>query len=165
MLAKKHEQIANKRKDFIHKAVKMIISENQTVIIEDLNIQGMQQNHKLARSIQSASWGEFYRILNYKCEWSGKNLIKIGRFEPSSRMCTCGIKNDELKLSDRQWTCSHCGQTHDRDILAANNIKRFGLQKLNISPAVSGVEDVEWSMLVGAEKRQYELKSFNFINN
>ncbi|MDR2233892.1 MAG: transposase [Tannerella sp.] len=155
MLAKRYEKIANKRKDFLHKAVKMIVSENQTVVIEDLNVEGMLQNHNLAKSIQSVSWSEFFRILNYKCEWHGKNLIRIGRFEPSSKLCTCGFKHDGLKLSDRQWQCPACGTVHDRDILAANNIKRFGLQKLNLkTPAIGGKGDVEFPALVGAKKRQ-----------
>ena len=137
-----------------------IIRENQTIIIEDLNVQGMLKNHNLAKHIASASWSEFFRQLQYKCEWYGKNLIKIGRFEPSSKMCTCGYVNKDLKLSQREWDCPNCGQHNDRDILAAINIKRFGLQNQNLigySPVADGVEDVEWSALVGTVKRQYIL--------
>lgn len=118
----------------------------------------MLKNHNLAKHIASASWSEFFRQLQYKCEWYGRNLVKIGRFEPSSRMCTCGYVNKELKLSQREWTCPNCEQHNDRDLLAAINIKRFGLQSQNLigySPAASGVGDVEWSALVDTAKRQY----------
>lgn len=157
-LAKQYERVRDCRTNFIHQVTSRIVRENQTIIIEDLNIQGMVKNHNLAKSISSASWHEFFRQLEYKCEWQGKNLIKIGRFEPSSKMCTCGYVNKELKLSQREWTCPNCGQINDRDLLAAINIKRFGLQGQNLigySPAVRGVEGAEWSALVGTVKRQY----------
>lgn len=124
-----------------------------------MNIEGMMKNRHLAKHISSASWNEFFRQLQYKCEWYGKNLLKIGRFEPSSKMCTCGYINNSLKLSDRKWVCPNCKQLNDRDLLAAINIKRFGLQNQNLleikSSLVEGVGDVEWSTLVGTVKRQY----------
>jgi len=132
-MAKLYYKIVNQRKDFLHKLSSKIVAENQSIVIEDLNIAGMLKNHSLAKSISSASWSEFYRMLTYKTEWGGKNLIKIGRFEPSSKMCSCGMINNQLTLSDRSWTCSYCGVSHDRDILAAQNIKRFGLQKQNLT--------------------------------
>lgn len=131
-VARVHYRIANQRRDFLHKATSKIISENKTVIIEDLNIEGMLKNHCLAKSISSVSWSEFYSQLTYKAEWYGKNLIRIGRFKPSSRLCTCGIVNKELTLADRIWTCKSCGATHDRDLLASNNIKKFGLNSQNL---------------------------------
>ena len=155
-----YEKVSNCRANFIHQVTSRIIRENQTIIIEDLNVQGMLKNHNLAKHISSASWSEFFRQLQYKCEWYGKNLIKIGRFKPSSRMCACGYVNKDLKLSQREWNCPNCGQHNDRDILAAINIKRFGLQNQNLigySPVADGVEDVEWSALVGTVKRQYVL--------
>lgn len=158
-LAKAYERVTNCRTNFIHQVTSRIVRENQTIIIEDLNVIGMMNNHNLAKHISSVSWGEFFRQLQYKCEWYGKNLIRIGRFEPSSKMCTCGYVNKELKLSQREWICPNCGQHNDRDLLAAINIKRFGLQHQNLigekSSAVSGVEDVEWSTLVETVKRQY----------
>lgn len=155
-LAKYHEKIHNKRTNFIHQITSRIVRENQTIIIEDLNVEGLLQNHCLAKSISSASWSELFRQLQYKCEWYGKNLIRIGRFEPSSKMCLCGYINKDLKLKDREWTCPECGRHNDRDLLAAINIKRFGLQKQNLqySPSVGGVEDVEWSALADTVKRQ-----------
>ena len=157
-VAKQYEKITNKRQDFLHKVSKKIISENQTIIIEDLNIDGMLKNHHLARSISSASWSEFFRMLQYKAEWNGNNIVRIGRFDPSSKMCACGYINKDLKLSDRYWTCPQCGAVNDRDLLAAQNIKRFGLQEQNLirySPVVSGEEDAELPAMAGAVKRQY----------
>ena len=88
----------------------------------------MLKNDKLAKSIQSASWSEFVRQLMYKSDWMGKNVIFIGRFEPSSKTCSnCGYINRELTLNDREWVCPHCGANHDRDINAAINIKNFAL--------------------------------------
>ncbi len=159
-VAKMHERITNLRTNFLHQISSKIVSENQTIIIEDLNVEGMLKNHCLAKAISSVSWSEFFRQLEYKCEWYGKNLIRIGRFEPSSKMCSCGVINKDLKLSDRKWTCKECGTTHDRDLLASQNIKRFGLDKQNLigqTPTVSGEEDVELPTLVGAVKRQYKL--------
>jgi putative transposase len=157
-VAKCHYRIANQRKDFLHKLTSRLIKNHDSIVIEDLNVVGMLKNHCLAKHIQSASWSEFFRQLEYKCEWSGKSLIRIGRFEPSSRMCTCGVVNKELTLKDRTWKCPSCGEVHDRDLLAARNIKRFGLNKQNLigqdSGAVSPVEDAEEPALAGPMKRQ-----------
>lgn len=131
-VAKAYERISNQRSNFLHHVVNNILGENQTVVIEDLNVEGMMKNHKLANSIASVSWSEFFRILSYKSEWKGVNLIRIGRFEPSSKMCECGYIHRDLKLSDRVWTCPFCGSVNDRDLLAARNIKKFGLEKQNL---------------------------------
>ena len=89
----------------------------------------MIKNHNLARSISDMGWYEFKTLLYYKCEWYGKNLFIIGKFEPSSKTCSsCGYINKNLKLSDREWNCSNCNEKHDRDINAAKNIKKFGLR-------------------------------------
>ena len=161
MLARRYENINNKRTDFLHKVSSKIVRENQTIVIEDLNVEGMLKNHCLAKHISSVSWSEFFRQLQYKCEWYGRNLIRIGRFEPSSKMCLCGYINKELDLKDRVWDCPNCGRRNDRDLLAAVNIKRFGLQSQNLisedinTPVVDGVGGVELLTLVGALKRQY----------
>jgi putative transposase len=129
-LAKRYEKVRNQRNDFLHKLSSRIVRENQTVCVEDLNIAGMMKNHNLAQAIGDVSWASFLTMLEYKCAWSGKNFVQIGRFEPSSKQCPCGKKNDALRLSDRVWQCE-CGREHDRDILAACNIKAFGLKKLS----------------------------------
>jgi putative transposase len=88
----------------------------------------MVRNHCLAKSISEASWSEFKTMLTYKCLWYGKNLLFIGRFEPSSKVCSnCGDINETLTLADRYWTCSECEMVHDRDINAAKNIRNFAL--------------------------------------
>ena len=94
---------------------------------------GMSKNHHLAKSIGDASWGKFFEILNYKAEEAGRLVIKVPRFEPTSKTCSqCGAVNQELELSDRQWVCKSCGVLHDRDYNAAKNIRRVGqtLQEL-----------------------------------
>lgn len=126
-----HEKITNQRKDFLNKLSTRLVSENQAICLEDLNVAGMIRNHCLARHIQDCGWGEFVRQLEYKSEWSGKHIFKIGRFQPSSKICSCGAINHDLKLSDRVWTCKVCGLTHDRDILASQNILKFSGQGLS----------------------------------
>jgi putative transposase len=129
-LAKYHEKVANQRRDFQHKLSKKLVSENQTICVETLNVEGMLQNKRLTKSISDASWSQFISILEYKCQWYGVNFIKIDQWEASTKTCSCGVKNANLTLADRTWTCSSCGEMHDRDILAANNIKKFGLRDL-----------------------------------
>ncbi len=128
-LAILHEKVANQRKDFLHKASSEIIKNHDSIAIEDLNIKGMVQNHKLALSISDAGWGTFVTMLEYKAEWYGKNILKIGTFEPSSKTCSCcGSINKELTLKDREWTCNGCGTLLSRDVNAAINIKIFALK-------------------------------------
>lgn len=128
-LAKLHEKVANQRKDFLNKTSSKLISDNQTICIEDLNVKGMLANHKLALSISDCGWSMFIDMLKYKAEWYGKNIIKIGRFEPSSKMCNnCGDVNKELRLKDREWTCINCNSLLDRDVNASINIKNFAFK-------------------------------------
>lgn len=128
VVARLHEHIKNQREDYLHKISTSIIKNYDTIVLEDLNIKGMMQNHKLAFSIGEIGWNKFNTMLEYKAEWYGKNIIRIGRFEPSSKCCSsCGTINKELTLKDRSWTCK-CGETHDRDVNAAINIKKFGLR-------------------------------------
>lgn len=128
VVAKCHEKVKNKRNDFLHKLSSEITNQYDTICLETLNVSGMMKNKKLSKHIADVSWSEFVRQLEYKSSWKGVNVMRIGTFEPSSKMCSCGKINNELKLSQREWTCTHCNTTHDRDILAANNIKRFGLR-------------------------------------
>ena len=139
-LAKAHRKVRNTRLDFLHKLTTSLVdNQNWTSFcIEDLAVRDMQQNRFLAKSIGDVGWRMFRSMMEYKCEDRGKNLIVIGRFEPSSKTCTCGVVNADLSLSDRTWTCSTCNVTHDRDILAANNIKTFGLRAGQSPLAVKG---------------------------
>ncbi len=139
-LARCHEKITNQRSDFLHKLSYRVVGENQAIAVESLNVSGMQKNHCLAQSISDVSWSTFFTMLDYKCQKYGKTLLKIGRFDPSSKICsTCGYLNRDLALKDREWICPDCGTHHDRDINAAINIKKFALQKQNLV-GVLGVE-------------------------
>jgi putative transposase len=138
-LAKIHELVSNQRHDFQHKVSKKLISENQALAVETLNIKGIMRNHKLAQAIGDSAWNSFVLKLKYKAEWFGKTIVKIGMFEPSSKTCNiCGFKNSELTLKDRKWQCPECKTIHDRDINAAINIK-----KITLSPPVRRVELVD----------------------
>jgi putative transposase len=126
-VAKAHEKVTNQRRDFLHKVSTSYIKGYGTLIFEDLNISGMVKNHHLAKSISDSGWGMFYGLCSYKAEEAGRNIIRIPRFEPTSKTCSeCGAINQELKLSDRNWLCKSCGIYHDRDFNAAKNIKRVG---------------------------------------
>jgi len=148
-LAKQHELVANARRDFLHQLSTRLIRENQTICLEDLNITGMMSQfqpkqdgngtylpngqaakNELNRSIADASWSMFVEMLTYKAEWHGKNIVHIGRFEPSSKTCSsCGHIKKDMTLKDRNWTCESCGAEHHRDINAAKNIKAFALSR------------------------------------
>lgn len=126
-VATTHERIKNQRSDYLHKASHKIVRESQAALIglEDLNIGGMLKNHRVAKAISDVAWGEFIRQLTYKSDWYGVSVARIGRFEPSSKLCSeCGHVNHGLQLKDRTWSCV-CGVNHDRDVNAAKNIKRY----------------------------------------
>jgi len=124
-----HNDIANQRKDFIHKETTKLINEFDFIAIEDLNVAGMVKNHCLAKSISDASFSEFYRVLSYKAAWHDKEVVKVGRFYPSSKTCSCcGWKDDDLTLSDRLFKCKACGLEIDRDLNASANILEEALR-------------------------------------
>lgn len=130
-IAKISEKVTSQRNSYLHQLTSMLVNENQVICIEDLNVKGMLQNHKLAKSIQELSLYEFRRQLEYKCKFYGRQLIIIDRFYPSSKTCNhCGHINKSLKLSDRLWICPKCGQLIDRDYNAALNILDEGLRQI-----------------------------------
>ena len=117
--------------EFIHSLVNWLLSENQTICLETLSVKKMMQGSKLARSIASASWTEFVRVLKYKAEWLGKQIIQISKYAATTKVCSCcGHKTKSIPLSVREWTCPECGAHHDRDINAARNIL---LQAVNLA--------------------------------
>lgn len=122
-----YRKISNRRKDFIHKTTSTLVSENQVIRMEDLNVMGMMKNHHLANSIAHASFYEIKRQLTYKCEWYGRSLQLVSRFYPSSQLCShCGARNREMKnLNKRSFVCHTCGFSLDRDLNAAININNF----------------------------------------
>jgi putative transposase len=128
-VAKIHASIKDARTDFLHKLTTDLVRANSVIAIEDLAIRNMVRNHKLARSISDAAWGEIFRQLEYKCEWYGRKLVKIDRFFPSSKRCNrCGFVMDKLPLDIRSWDCPGCKTIGiDRDINAGKNILAAGL--------------------------------------
>lgn len=122
-VARLHEQVANQRKDFLHKLSHNITSRFGFVALEDLHVAGMVKNHCLAKSISDSGWGAFVTMCGYKANLNGGYLYQVGRFFPSSKTCSnCGYINSNLQLSDRDWLCPECSTTLDRDINAAVNI-------------------------------------------
>ena len=126
-------KVRDTRKDFLHKTSNLIAKNYDGIFVEDLNIKGMMKNHCLAKSIGDVSWSEFNRQLEYKCKWSFKYYLKIGRFEPTSKTCSnCGCVQ-EMPLSKRIFNCPDCGITIDRDLNASLNIRNIGLNTLGHS--------------------------------
>lgn len=126
-LARLHAKVADRRRDYLHKLTTRLVRENQAIVVEDLNVRGMMRNRYLARAIADAGWSELVRQLAYKCEWYGRDLVKVDRFFPSSKTCSaCGLVRESLRLDVRRWTCEACGAEHDRDVNAAKNILAAG---------------------------------------
>ena len=130
-IARLHNKIANKRNDFLHNTTTYLVNNYDVIYIEDLNVSGMLSNHKLAKAISDTSFSIFRSILEYKCIWYEKKLVVIDRFYPSSKTCSkCGWKKENLTLSDRVFKCENCGMEIDRDLNAAINIERIGVDIL-----------------------------------
>lgn len=143
-LAVAHEKLCNKRKDNLHKITTKLIKENDVICVENLNVKGMTKNHHLAKVIQDASFGTLVRMLKYKAKWNNSQIIEIGRFYPSSKICSnCGNRMQYMGLEIRQWTCPNCGKTHDRDVNAAINIMNEGLKILDNQGTVGNTETEE----------------------
>ena len=159
-LAKLHEDVVNKRKDFLHKVSTKLIRENQTIALETLAVKNMIKNHNLAQAINDVSWSTFVSMLEYKADWYGKNILRIGQFSPSSKTCSnCGTINKELTLKDREWTCGSCNTLHDRDVNASINIKSFAL-KNNLSAEHRLKNQDELPTLVGVLNLEAQPISF-----
>ena len=126
-VAKVHTKIADSRKDFQHKLTTKLINENQIISLESLQVKNMVKNPKLAKAIADAGWGEIARQLEYKAAWYGRTLVKIDKWYPSSKRCSCcGYTLERLDLSVRSWECSECNSVHDRDTNAAVNVLAAG---------------------------------------
>jgi putative transposase len=126
-VARIYARIADRRRDFLHKLSTRLVRENQTVVLEDLNVRNMMRNHHLARSISDAAWRELRTMLEYKADWYGRDLVVIDRWFPSSKVCSqCGAIAETMPLDVREWECG-CGVLHERDLNAAKNILAAGL--------------------------------------
>lgn len=153
LVTKTHEHIKNQRNDFLHKTANHYVKNYGFIAVENLNIKGMVKNHHLAKPISDSSWGKFFDLLSYKAEEAGRIVVKVPRFEPTSKTCSnCGAVKQDLTLNDRQWVCHSCGTLHDRDINAAKNILRVGQtlqastcgdsQGVACEPLKSGCQDI-----------------------
>jgi putative transposase len=136
-LARLQARIARVRRDFTHKLTTRLCRENQALAIEDLNVRGMLANARLARAIADVSFYEFRRQLTYKSVRYGTRIVLADRWYPSSKLCSdCGMRNGELALADRTWTCAGCSARHDRDVNAAINLQRLATGALAAQSAL-----------------------------
>ena len=132
-----HARITDRRRDHLHKVTTRLIRDNQAVIIEDLAVRNLVRNHTLARAISDAAWSDLRRMLEYKAQWYGRDLVVVDRWYPSSKVCSaCGHTATVMPLKVRSWTCVHCRTSHDRDVNAASNIRAEGLSVLALGGTV-----------------------------
>ncbi|MCV3215212.1 transposase [Plectonema radiosum NIES-515] len=137
-IAKKHNEIADIRKDFLHKLSTKVVSENQTIVLEDLNVSGMVKNRKLSRVISFQGWREFRTQCTAKSQKYGREFVVINRWEPTSQVCSeCGYKWGKLDLKIRSVQCLNCRTEHDRDENAAKNINKVGIGHCHDSKCTS----------------------------
>ena len=157
--ARIYEKIANCRADYLHKCSISLVRRYDTICIEDLNVKGMMRNKHLSKYISNASWGNFITMLTYKAEWNGKRVVKIDRFFPSSQTCNvCGHINKQTKdLSVREWECPACYTHHERDVNAAINILRAGLNSTSAGTVdYTGREEVSANLPIGLSSMKPE---------
>jgi len=131
-VAKVHQHIQDRRKDFIEKLTTRLVENFDVIVVEDLSVKNMQQNGDLARHIGQAGWNQIVRRLRDKCEWYGRTLVIADKWFPSSQRCSeCGLVDGKKPLDVRDWTCSECGTCHDRDVNAAKNLSRVGQTRIH----------------------------------
>jgi len=158
LLSRQHEKIKHSRRNFQHKCTTSLVRENKYIGIEDLNVSGMLKNHCLAKSIADAGWSEIRRQLEYKAKLSGSVIVLADRFFPSSKLCSvCSVKNKDLVLKDRTWTCSACNTTHDRDLNAAYNLESLARRYRDCG------EDVSLETLCSQQPRRSKKRASTFV--
>jgi putative transposase len=127
-VARIHQKIVNQRHHYVHHVTTHLVDHYDTIVIEDLNVQGMGQNRKLAKSIYDASFRQFRTQLEYKCDWYAKKLVIADRFFASSKTCSgCGAQKITLRLAERTFECEKCSLRLDRDLNAALNLKKLAV--------------------------------------
>lgn len=127
-IAKLHNRVADTRADFLHKLSTKVVSENQTIILEDLNVSGMVKNRRLARVISLQGWREFRTMCEAKSDKFSRQFMVMSRWEPTSQICSnCGFKWGKIDLSVRSILCINCGVEHCRDRNASKNIEMVGI--------------------------------------
>jgi putative transposase len=127
-VARAHRKVRASRTDFLHRTSTRLVRDHDVIVLEDLAVKNMVRNRSLAKAVSDCGWGAFRRMVEYKAARTGRHVIVIDRWHPSSKTCSaCGHLLAELKLSTRHWTCPGCGTLHDRDINAAKNILAAGL--------------------------------------
>ena len=143
-IAREHEKVANRRKDFLDKLSTRLLRENQTVVVEDLDVREVAEGDH-AKSEHDTAWRMFLNKLQYKAEWYGRTIVRVGRWFPSTQLChCCGFKNTLTKdLNARSWTCPQCGTSHDRDVNAAINILNEGKRLIAAGTAVKGAGNID----------------------
>ncbi len=129
VLACQYERVTNRRNDFLEKVTHKLVMTYDTICLETLSARNMMKNHHLAQALSDIAIGRFNQLIEQKAKWYGVNILRIGRFEPSSKICSCGYIYKDLKLSQRVWTCPNCSRVNQRDLLAAQNIKAFAFNK------------------------------------
>lgn len=141
-VARIHEQISNRRNSAHHNLSHTIVKNNSLIGVEDLNISGMLKNRRLSRAISDASFYSFLEKIKYKSELNGREIIKVGRFFPSSKLCSqCGSKKANLTLSDRMYVCDNeeCSAVLPRDLNAAINIREEALRLSSLNQSTGGL--------------------------
>jgi len=162
-LALVHEQITNIRKDYLHKVSTEIVKNHDIISVEDLAVKNIMKNHCLAQAMSDVSLGTFYTMLEYKANWNDKQFVKIDRFFPSSKTCSsCGWIKQDLTLVIREWTCESCGEHHDRDVNAAKNILKQGLNILSGSWIESYVKQKQGEALPLGESVTLEVQPIGY---
>jgi putative transposase len=149
-LAKEHLRIKRIRTDFLHKLSTVVVRENQAITVEQLKIPNMMKNHKLAKSIADASWGEFIRQLEYKSAWHGRDFQKVSARNTSKTCSSCGAVVEQMSLSVRRWQCETCQTWHDRDTNAAINIKERATKRCqkNTEQIAVGQTVIAWETYI-----------------
>jgi putative transposase len=164
-LAQCHAKIADIRTDFIHKLSTKIIRENQTIVLEDLNVSGMMKNRKLSRAISDLGWRSFRTMLEAKSVIYGRDFRVISRWEATSQKCSCcGFNGGKKELSVREWTCLNCGEIHDRDINAAINILVAGGQSETLNGCRRKSKTIPKKIAISSEASTHQKDKFKQLS-